>query len=228
VQYRQSYEHTYGLGGALASALLPPASAATLTTADWRLRSELTRLLGEHVALAVTAMRSGYAHWPDFDAAAANLNANTMDVTQAVDGIFGANAARSFQSLWADHIDSLMQYTAALAMHDNAKRAAAVTRMNKFQDSFAAFLAGATGNRLPLGDLTSAMVMHDQMLIQQIDAFAAKRYQQAHDVAYTTYTDIGGLSGKLATAFAATAMAKAPRGGIQTGYGGMAPLVERR
>ena len=36
------------------------------------------------------------------------------------------------------------------------------------------------------------------------------------------------LAGKLADAFGAQVAAKLPRGGAQTGYGGMAAVVERR
>jgi hypothetical protein len=56
-QYRQGYTHTYGLGQALATTLLPADQAAVLTEPHWRMRSELGRLLGEHVALAVAALR---------------------------------------------------------------------------------------------------------------------------------------------------------------------------
>jgi hypothetical protein len=226
--YRQSYDHTFGLGKAIASAVLTPAQAATLAAPDWTLRSELARLLGEHVALAVGAMRSGYAHWPDFTAVAGSLNANTLDLTGAIDGIFGAPAAHAFQPLWADHVDQLIRYTAAVAGHNDGQRRAAVARLGEFEQQFAAFLDGATAHRLAASAMARGMAMHDQMLMRQIDAFAAKKYQQAHEIAYTTYTDAGGYSGVLGAAFAATTMARAPRGGIQTGYGGMATLVERR
>jgi hypothetical protein len=227
-QYRQSYDHTFRLGGTIAAALLTPAQAASLTTPDWRLQSELARLLGEHVALAVGAMRSGYAHWPDFSAAATNLNANSVELAGAMDGIFGTAAARAFQPLWADHVDQLIRYTAAVASHDDGQRQTAVARLGVFEQKFAAFLDGATAHRLPAPQIARGMAMHDQMLMRQLDAFAAKNYQQSHDLAYTTYSDAGGFAGALGSAFSATTMARAPRGGIQNGYGGMAPLAERR
>jgi hypothetical protein len=220
--YRESYEHTYALGGTIASVLVPQDQAAQLTTPAWKLRSELGRLLGEHVALLVATMRSGLTGGTDFSAAAANINANTLDLTRAVDGIFGAPAAKSFQGLWSDHIDQLIRYTNALVKGDTAARDAARAVLDKFQDRLAAFLSGATGKRLGASALTKALVMHDQMLIDQITAFQKRDYQRSHDIAYTTYTDMVGLASGLAAAFGATTMAGAPRGGIQTGYGGMA------
>ena len=44
--------HTFGLGHALATTLLPADQAAVLAEPQWGLPSELGRLLGEHVALA--------------------------------------------------------------------------------------------------------------------------------------------------------------------------------
>ena len=70
--------------------LLPADQAAVLTEPQWRLRSELGRLLGEHVALAVGALRAGADRRPDFAAAAAALNGNTSDLTGAIGSLFGA------------------------------------------------------------------------------------------------------------------------------------------
>jgi hypothetical protein len=76
--YRQGYTHTFGLGHALATTLLPADQAAVLTEPQWRVRSELGRLLGEHVALAVAALRAGAANSPDFAAAEARSTATPM------------------------------------------------------------------------------------------------------------------------------------------------------
>jgi len=74
VLYREAYTHTFGLGKTLATGLLSPGTANTLEEPEWRLRSELGRLLGEHAALVVTAMRSGVADTGDFRAAAEAVN----------------------------------------------------------------------------------------------------------------------------------------------------------
>ena len=70
--------------------------------------------------------------------------------------------------------------------------------------------------------------MHDQMLLREADAFVAKEYQQAHDLAYATYQQMFDLAGQLANAFGATVASRLPRGGVQTGRGGMAAAVGRR
>ena len=75
----------------------PPAAgqSAELDAPSWRLRSELTRLLVEHVGLALSALRAGATRSPDFPAAVTALNGNTSDVTAAVDSLFGEPPPRS-------------------------------------------------------------------------------------------------------------------------------------
>ena len=62
-------------------------------------------------------------------------------------------------------------------------------------------------------DLAKAFLAHDEMLTQQVDAFAGQDYAQAHDLAYSTYQDMFGLSGQLADAFGETVAARLPQGG---------------
>lgn len=220
--YREAYSHTFGLGKALASTLLPPADAAALNAPLWRLQSELGRLLGEHAALVIAGMRAGVADDGDFGAAAETVNGNTRDLAAAVDTLFGPAAAKSFQSLWADHVDHLMEYTAAAAKDDDAQRTVATAKLEAFEQQLASFLDTATSSRLPSATLAAALASHDEMLIRQVDAYAAKNYQEAHDLAYTTYQEMFVLAGQLADAFGSTVASRLPQGAAQTGRGGMA------
>ena len=220
--YREGYAHTFALGETLAVALSGPGGSSFTNKPAWRLKSQLARLLGEHVILVVAATRAGVRNTPDFAAAAEAVDANTRDLAGAVDTLFGATAAQRFQKLWADHVDQVMAYTAGVATGDAARREDAVNRLNGFERALAAFLSTATGGRLPSASLAQAILMHDQMLLAQIDAFAAKQYEQAQDSAYSTYGHMIEVAGQLADAFAGTVAARMPQGGSQTGYGGTA------
>ncbi len=66
------------------------------------------------------------------------------------------------------------------------------------------------------------------MLLRHADAFAAKDYTTAHDMAYQTYDHMFELARQLADAFGATVAARLPLGGAQTGYGGLAAVVGQR
>ena len=220
--YRTAYSHAFAIGTALASTLLPPDQAALLSQPSWRLRSELDRLLGEHVALAVATLRAGATESPEFPAEAAGLNKNTDDLTAAMGTLFGPAAGQQFMTLWADHIDALVGYTAAVAGHDDAARQAALAKLRAFEGKLAAFLDTATAHQMPTADLATAFLHHDEMLTQQVDAVASKDYAKSHDLAYTAYQDMFALSKQLSAAFGETVAAKLPHGGAETGAGGMA------
>jgi hypothetical protein len=225
--YRAGYGHAVDLGGTLAHALLPAAVGRKLDTPAVQLRSALTKLLGEHVVLVVASMRSAVGEPADFTAMGAAVNGNTTDLAQAIDGLFGAAAAKRFQSLWADHVDQLMAYTSATVRGDTAGQATARTALRTFEQDFATFLDTATQHRLGEPALARAFVMHDRMLLAEIDAYAAKSYEEAHRLADDTFTDMFTVSGRLAAAIGATVAGKLPRGGSQTGGGGTAHRAVR-
>jgi hypothetical protein len=226
--YREGYSHAVGLGRTLAATLLPPAVARTLQEPTWRLRSELGRLLGEHVVLVVAATRAGVTDSPHFTAAAGSVDGNTRDLAGAVDVLFGPAAARRFQGLWADHVDLLVAYSAAVAKGDDARRAEVGRSLGGFERGLSAFLAAATGNKVTAAALARALRSHDAMLQRQIDAFVGKKYVDAHDIAYSTYQEMYGLAGQLSGAFGGTVAARLPRGAADTGRGGMAGAVGGR
>jgi hypothetical protein len=216
--YRMGYQHTYDLGLTLAEALLPAADAATLREPLWRLRSQLGKLLAEHAVLVEDLTRAAVTDTPDFAASGRMINGNTRDLAAAMDTLFGPAAARQFQSLWADHVEQLVAY--AQGHQDTAR-----TAMAGIERRLGAFLSGATGERIGTGPLTAALQKHDAMLMRHADAYAAKDYATAHDLAYQTYQEMFDLARTMADAFGASVAARLPRGGAQTGYGGMAAVV---
>ena len=223
--YRDSYAHSFGLGEALARALLPVAVGRQLDEPDMRLRAALSRLLGEHVALVVATMRATVADTADQPSLADAVNGNTQDLAGAFDALFGAAAAKGFQAHWADHVDELMAYARAVAEKDTAGQERARRNLQGFEQTFATFLDDATMHRLGQPALAQAFVMHDRMLLAQIDAYGVKEYAQAHDLSYQTYQEMFTVSGHLATAIGSTVAERLPAGGSATGGGGMAEHV---
>jgi len=226
--YREGYQHTYDLGLTLAGALLPAADRATLSAPIWRLRSQLGKLLAEHAALVEDLTRAAVTNAPDFDASGQMINGNTADLAAAMDTLFGATTARQFQALWASHVEQLVAYAGATAAKDGGRQAQARGKLADIENRLAALLATATGKRVSSPTLVAALQGHDQMLLRHADAYAAKDYATAYDISYQTYDQMFDLAQQLADAFGATVAARLPRGGAQTGYGGMAGVVGRR
>jgi hypothetical protein len=228
---RESYAHMFPLGKALAAGIVTgeggqlPKEFGSPST---ELQSQLGMKFGEHAELAVDAMRSGISGLADFPAAAGALDQNTRELTAIVESVFGAEAGRAFQALWADHIDAFVEYTQALAKQDEAAQDAAKSRLTQFNDEFASFLSTSTQGRLGTAALADAFVMHEDMLLQQINAYAEADYSTAYEVSYEAYQHMFALAEQAATAIGETVTAKGPKRGPNTGGGGMAATIAGR
>jgi hypothetical protein len=150
------------------------------------------------------------------------LDGNTRELTGAIDTLFGAPAARQFQTIWADHVDQLMTYTSATVADDAAARERSRAALVSFERSMAAFLSTGTQGRLGAAALTKVFADIDRMVLAEIDAYAAQSYRQAHDLTGRLYSDMFTVSGQLAGAVGATMSGRLPRGGSQAGAGGLA------
>jgi hypothetical protein len=181
------------------------------------------------VALVVAAMRAASGpSTADFKAIGAALNRNTQGLSAAVGTLFGAPAASKFQSLWADHVDALMTVTAGAARGDAAAQQEGRRRLRAFEPALATFLAAATGSRIGADALAHAYGQHDQMLLGEVEAYQAKDYTKAHDLGYQAYDEMFDVAGQLSHAIELTLGEKLPKGGSQTGGGGMAAVVGGR
>jgi hypothetical protein len=222
---RESYAHMFPLGKSLAAAILSGGGAglpADFDSPARQLQSRLGLLLGEHAELAVDAMRSGISNSPDFPAAGAALDANTREITAMIESVFGAASAGSFQQLWADHIDAFVTFTQAVAAGDTALENSAKDRLKGFNAHFAAFLSTSTQGRLGAPALSDAFVMHEDLLIRQINAYAERDYSTAYQLSFDAYQHMFMVAAQAATAIGDTVTAQSPTGGPQTGAGGMA------
>ena len=221
---REAYAHMFSTGKSLAGGFVqrPGELPVPVDGAPLQLRSALSMLLGEHVDLAVDAMRAGVRGRPEFPHAGAALNANTADVIAAMQTLFGPDRAREFSEIWGGHIDLLVQYTAALAKNDEPSKQSVRTRLSAYPPRLGAFLSAATGGRLPADVATRELQTHDDQLVRQIDAYAASQYQLAHTLAFDTYRHMFATAGALAAGIQGQLAGQVPAGGAQTGGGGTA------
>jgi hypothetical protein len=218
---RQAYEHMFAAGTSLARASAPKAAAALDAPVE-RLRTAFAMLLGEHMQLIIDAQRATFAGGPEFKAAGAQVNANTAALTKGMGAIVGPRKAAEFQSAWAEHVEGLLDYSTAVAAHDEAERAVARENMRGYGARLALFLSDIVRNELPLQPITQALGEHDQHLVDQIDAYAAKRFDQAQEMEVAGYGQMLGVANTLVGAIQRTVKPQLPVGGSQTGGGGTA------
>ncbi|HJP66760.1 MAG TPA: hypothetical protein VKA30_10710 [Actinomycetota bacterium] len=194
------------LGGSLAAVMLfaaacggsdtsgssaSPATAAA-ATADSKaaaLRSDLNRMLEEHVYLAAAATGAALdGRAEEFDAAAAALGANSDDIINTFGSVY-PDAKATFSDAWKGHIGFVVDYTTGLATGDQGKADQAVADLQGYASSFGAFLA-ETVKTLPGADAVSSLVLHhvltlkavidDQKAGDQAKAYADLKAAAAH------------------------------------------------
>ena len=210
-ELRNAYAHMFMSGDTLAGGIadqMPdafPQDSATASAAD--LRVTLGRLLGEHAVLAMLATQKGYAGSPDFGAIAQALDANSVELADAIGSVYGPEAAAQFldgKNLWRDHIRFFVEYTTALAKGDEAGQKAAVGKLQGYVEAFSVFLSDATG--LPLETVRENTKEHVRQLKGQLDAYAAGDYDEAYRLAREAYAHMWDVG----TAIAGAVVAQSP------------------
>jgi hypothetical protein len=219
---REAYQHTFASGATLAKASVTPEAATAMDAAPEKLRSAFAMLLGEHMELIIDAQRATFAGSPEFKAAATQVNANTTALTQAMGAIVGPKKAAEFQTAWANHVEGLMAYTAAVAGNDEAGKSVAKQNLDGFAARLALYFSDIVRNLLATGPLTEAITAHDAHLINHVDAYAASDYGTAQQLQLAGYQQMLGVANTLVDAIQRTVQPQMPTGGAKTGGGGTA------
>ena len=177
---------------------------ADATSAAADLRVTLTSLFGEHALLAVAATQKGLDGAEDFEAAAAALDANSVELADTIGSVYGDEAAEQFldgPSLWRDHIRFFVDYTVALAGKDKAGQQEAVDNLTGYTGAFSGFLAEATG--LPQEALQAGLATHVMQLKGALDAYAAGEYEESYSLVREAYAHMLATGDTLADAIVA-------------------------
>jgi hypothetical protein len=182
---RMAYDHMAMTGDTLAGGIVEQSpdkyASGNVAQSASDLRATLGKLMGEHALLAQFATQKGLKAEPDFPAIGAALDANSVELSEAIGSVYGDDAAKTFldgKSMWRDHIEFFVAYTTALAKKDKAGQTKAVNDLKGYIEAFSGFLADATG--LPQGALRTSITEHVSQLKGQIDAYAAEDYAKAY------------------------------------------------
>jgi hypothetical protein len=166
-------------------------SAATLDKGAAALDQTLTDLLDGHVYLASITVVQGLENGLDslqFKAAAQTLDQNSQDLAAAIESVYGAEAGEQFLTQWRQHIEFFVQYTEGKATKNDAMAQEALSKLQNYKKDFSAFLAKATGGRLPANGAAEALQMHVDSLVEAIDAAIAGD-AEVFNLVYAAATD---------------------------------------
>jgi hypothetical protein len=219
---RTAYEQMYPAGATVAKGSVSPQVAASLEAPPQKLRAAFGMLLGEHMELVIGAQRATFIGPEEFKAAGAQVNQNTAALARAMGAIVGPHEGAEFQEAWAEHVEGLMDYSAALAAKDDAAKARAQKDMNTYAVDLAVYFSKLAPKQLDFVSLTRAITAHDEHVVNQINAYAGGNYDQALQVESAGYRQMLGVSNVLIRAIEFKVATGLPIGGSKTGGGGAA------
>ena len=174
-----------------------PGDAAAPSAA---LRATLNLALREHVYLAAATTNAALGgRKAEFEAAAAALDGNSVDVARAIGSVYGPDAEKAFLPLWRKHIGMVVDYTVGVATKDKAKQDKAVADLLAYTDDFGAFLAAANPN-LPKTAVTDLVKHHVVTLKEVIDVQATGDQAKAWKSVRTAAGHMGKIADPLAAA----------------------------
>jgi hypothetical protein len=140
------------------------------------LRAGLTHLLQEHVYLAGIAVATAYhagADSAEFKTAANTVDANSVDVAEAVGGVAGAENEKNFLQAWRSHVNDFVSYAVAAKGRDAGGQQKAVDNLLAYAKQQGVFFNQITGGALPKDAVETEFVSHITSLAGAVDAFAA-------------------------------------------------------
>ncbi|MBI3913307.1 MAG: hypothetical protein HY327_03870 [Chloroflexi bacterium] len=183
--------------------VVPPTPAViSSATKSAGLRAALDRLLSEHVVLATSATSAALAgRAKDFEAAAAALDANSVDISKTIGSVYGAPAETAFLPLWRKHIGLVVDYTTGLATKSKTKSDKAAADLLVYADDLGAFFNSANPN-LPKATVADLVKAHVATLKEVIDAQAAGDYAKGYAATRKAFAHMDVIANALAGASA--------------------------
>ncbi|NNE72901.1 MAG: hypothetical protein HKN26_04495 [Acidimicrobiales bacterium] len=159
----------------------PPTADVMIASTDdgaSTLRAGLTSLLQEHLYLAAITLETavdagGDLETPEVQAAIAVLDANSVDLANAVGSIAGDENGEAFLGLWREHIGFFVDYTLGRATGDDAKVEQAMADLTGYKQASAAFFEEITGGAVSAAQVEDVLAPHAVTTFAAIDALVA-------------------------------------------------------
>lgn len=147
-------------------------AVVTSSTPASALRSQMNRLLEEHVYIAMNATDAALGGRTDqYNAAVAALDTNSVQLGGVITSAYGDAAGKAFLDGWRRHIGFFVDYTNGVAKKDATAKSAAVANLNQYAKDLADLLNAANG--LPKDAVTSLVQAHAVGLCAIIDTQGA-------------------------------------------------------
>jgi hypothetical protein len=134
------------------------------------LRSTLDSLLSKHATLVAALVDDIVAGSTTPNAAINAVTANNGALTNAIDQVYGENAARAFAQLWGQHTQFFVDYASAAYRHDGSAKEEAESKLRDYQNDFASFVDTATAGGTSLAAVVGLLHGHIHDITGYVDA----------------------------------------------------------
>ncbi|WP_026695219.1 hypothetical protein [Peribacillus kribbensis] len=181
------------------AATAPP----TVNTPAVDLRASLDQLLSEHFALAFAAMTSAYDGAPNAEEAMKALDQNALDMQPAIASLYGEKGAAEFERIFRAHNNATDDYAMAVKSDDQNAEDQAKMGVDKFVKDFSAFLAAATGGKLPQQGAMQALRTHENLVQKAFDDYVAGDYKGTYQTYREGFKQMFDVSKALSSAITA-------------------------
>ncbi len=200
----EAYQHMDDIAVTLATgtaARFPDTYGGAVEGPAADLRAALNQLLQEHVGLAAAATGAALGgRSAEFGAVAEMLDANALEISQAMASLYGETIGEQFLEDWGEHVGILVDYTTALAEGDTGKAALARQEMSAYAAEFGALIHKV--NPLLWADgVTELFRMHGLVLEEIVDAQAAGDHAAAAAALHRGLSQMGLIADPFAEAF---------------------------
>ncbi len=105
-----------------------------------------------------------------FQAAAAALAKNSVQLSKAIESVYGKKGGKQFLDLWRAHIGFFVDYTLGKATGDDAMVKTASRKLDGYRADFGAFIEGATEGGLSKDAVADALDPHVKATKAAIDS----------------------------------------------------------
>jgi hypothetical protein len=142
------------------------------------LRANLTRMFNDHVYRAGIAVFTAYTAEGGLDsaafkAAAAALDANSVELSKAVGSVAGAKNEKVFLEQWRSHIGDFVNYAKGEATGDQDLVTKSLNNLDGYRTAAGAFFDKITGGALPAAAIAEDLKGHIETLAGAIDSLKA-------------------------------------------------------
>ncbi len=161
------------LSGGIASAI---DAEGDVNSEAAQLRTGLTSGLQEHVYLAGLAVKTAYAEGADspaFEAAAATLDTNSVELADGIGQLAGDENREAFLSLWRNHIGFFVDYAVATAEDNQEGQVQAISDLEGYTGDAGAFFEEISAGELPADAVSDNLREHISTLAGAIDSLDA-------------------------------------------------------